>query len=84
MGNFAATDATVAMYTQQGSSTIALPADASAGVAVHARLSALLAIPENMPQGQSPELRLLPGLYTEDNNVFIGGAGDADYPSTAR
>ncbi|CAM9770723.1 unnamed protein product, partial [Laminaria digitata] len=46
--------------------------------------SALQAIPENLPAGQQlPELRLLPGLYTGDGNVFLGGPGDLDYPSTA-
>lgn len=49
-------------------------------------LSALGAIPETIPWGEGawPQLRLLPGLYTGNENVFIGGPGDADYPSAAR
>lgn len=46
--------------------------------------SALLAIPEGMAEGSWPELRLLPGLYTGNMNVFIGGIGDTEYPSAAR
>eukprot|EP00903_Cladosiphon_okamuranus_P016015 g14787.t1 len=46
--------------------------------------SALGAIPKPLPEGSWPQLRLLPGLYTGDGNVFIGGPGDADYPPAAR
>lgn len=46
--------------------------------------SALRAIPATLPDGGWPQLRLLPGLYTGNGNVFIGGPGDADYPSAAR
>lgn len=46
--------------------------------------SALLAVPEGMAEGSWPELRLLPGLYTGNRNVFIGGIGDTEYPSAAR
>lgn len=52
---------------------------------LNALFSALQAIPEDLPVGQQlPELRLLPGLYTGDGNVFLGGPADLDYPSTAR
>ncbi|CAN0223664.1 unnamed protein product, partial [Ectocarpus sp. 12 AP-2014] len=46
--------------------------------------SALLAVPEGMAEGSWPELRLLPGLYTGNRNVFIGGIGDTEYPPAAR
>lgn len=44
----------------------------------------LKAIPKDLPSGQSPELRLLPGLYTGDNNVFFGGPADSELPDFIR
>lgn len=46
--------------------------------------SALRAIPTTLQEGSWPQLRLLPGLYTGNENIFIGGPGDEDYPPAAR